>query len=106
MLHFSYGEGQICSTIKKSQNIMNINVSKFFLLFMCLLTALIVKNSYFGCDSLYFSIKSLIPNLKGFQYQIRTSVKRLGKYLPSKTNLSTFLQISCCSFKLKLCQRP
>ena len=42
---------------------------------------------------LEFTYSNLTPNLKGFQYQIWTSVKRLEKKLPSKTNFSTSLQI-------------
>ena len=52
----------------------------FLSLFTSLLTALIVKNSsYFGWNLLYLSKKYCILNLKGFQYQIWTSMKRLEK---------------------------
>ena len=44
--------------------------------------------------------------MKGFQYQICTSVKRSGKQLPSETKFCAFLQISCTTFKLKLCHGP
>ena len=33
-------------------------------------------------------------------------MKRAEKYLLSKKNFSSFLQISCSNFTLKLCQRP
>ena len=47
MLRFTYGEVKIYSTIKKSQNIMNmICLQNFILIFMSLLTALVVKNSH------------------------------------------------------------
>ena len=43
--------------------------------------------------------------MKGFQYQIWTSVNRLGKELSSKTNFSAFLQINCFNFMFKMCHR-
>ena len=47
MFRFTYGEVKIYSTIKKSQNIMNmICLQNFILIFMSLLTALVVKNSH------------------------------------------------------------
>ena len=47
MLRFTYGEVKIYSTIKKSQNIMNmICLQNFILIFMSLLTALVIKNSH------------------------------------------------------------
>ena len=33
-------------------------------------------------------------------------MKRLIKYLSSKTNFSTFLHINYSNFRLKLCQKP
>ena len=49
---------------------------------MSLLTAFIVKNSHIlsGIDFIFLK-KSPRPNLKGFQYQIWTLVKRSGKVL-------------------------
>ena len=44
-------------------------------------------------------------NLKVFQYQISTSVKRSEKQLASKASFSTFLELSCLNFRLKLCER-
>ena len=35
-----------------------------------------------------------MPNMKGFQYQLWTLVKILGKQLSCKLNFSAFLQIS------------
>ena len=107
-LCFTCGERKICTNIKTSQSIMSMIVSKIFLLlFMSSLTVLIAKNSHI-LAVIYFILLQNFPklNLKGFQYQIWTSVKRSGKYLSSKTNFNTFLQISCSNFKLKLCQRP
>ena len=75
----------------------------FLLLFMSLLTAF---DSYILAGIIFiFLKKGPRPNLKGFQYQIWTLVKRWGKQLSSKTNVSTFLQISYSNFRLKLCQR-
>ena len=61
---------------------------------MSLLTALFVKNSHILAE-IYFIFLKKCPrsNLKGFQYHIWTSVKRLGKSLPSNTNFRAFLQI-------------
>ena len=56
MLRFTFGEVKIYSTIKKSQNIMNmICLQNFILIFMSLLTALIVKNSHIFAG-IYFII--------------------------------------------------
>ena len=64
---------------------------------MSLWTTLIDKNSH-AFVGIYFIFlkKRPKPNLKEFCYQILTS----------KTHLSTFLQINCSNFRLKLCQRP
>ena len=35
---------------------------------------------------------------------ISTSVKRLGEQLQSKANFSTFLELSCSNFRLKMCE--
>ena len=43
-------------------------------------------------------------NLKAFQNQILTSVKRSEKQLPGKANPDTFLQLNCSNFRLKLCE--
>ena len=72
---------------------------------MSLLTASIVKNNHI-LAGIYFLRKCLLSNLKSFQYGTWTSVKRSGKHLSSKANFSTFLQISCSNFRLKLCQSP
>ena len=71
-------------------------LQNFLSLSMSFLTAFIVKNSYILARVYFIFLKKhRLLNLKGFQYQIWTSVKRLGKYFPSKTNFSTFLHISC-----------
>ena len=73
---------------------------------MSLFTAFIVKNSP-NLAGIYFIFLKANPrpNLKDFQYQIWTLVKRSEKTLSSKTNFSTFLKISCSNFRLKLCHR-
>ena len=97
MLLFTCGERETCSTIKKSQNIMNVIVCNFFS--FCVYINNFIQN-------LLYLFKNLPrPNLKGFQYQIVTSVKRSGNQLSIKKNFSSVLQISCSSFDLKLCQR-
>ena len=70
------------------------------------MTSLIVKSSHV-LAGIYFIFPKSRPrkNLKGFQYQIWTSLKRLGNKLSSKTNLNAFHQISSSNFRLKLCQR-
>ena len=58
---------------------------------MSLLTALIVGNSHILVEIYFiFLKKGARPNFKGFQCQIWTSVKRLGKQLSSKKNFSIF----------------
>ena len=60
---------------------------------MSLLTASIVKNSDFPAGIYFIFLKKRArPNLKAFQYQILTSVKRLET--SSKTKFGTFLQHS------------
>ena len=78
---FTCEERKIYSTIKKSQNIMNMIFCKTFsLIFMSLLTALIVKNSHI-LAGIYFAFLKKRPrlNLKGFQYQLWTSMKTSEK---------------------------
>ena len=81
--------------------------ANFLSLFMSILIALIFKKFSILVEFYFiFPKEHRRLNLKGFQCQIWTSVKRLWKYLSSKTNLSTFLQFSCSKFRLKLFQRP
>ena len=55
-------------------------LQNFILLFIPLLTTLIVKNSLILAGIFFvFLQKRVRLSLKGFQYQIWTSVKRLGK---------------------------
>ena len=61
---------------------------------MSISTALVVKNSHILAGIYFIFLKRHArPNLKGFQYQISTSVKRSGKWLSSKTNFSTFCKL-------------
>ena len=55
-------------------------IAKFSFAFISSLTAVIVKNSHI-LDGIYFVFlkKRPRPNLKGFQIQIWTSVKRSGE---------------------------
>ena len=69
---------------------MNMIVYKIlFCFFISLLTALIVDNSRIlaGINCIFLK-KHPRPNLRGFQYKIWTSVKKLGNQLLSKTNFS------------------
>ena len=69
---------------------------------MSLLISLIAKKIHILTRIYFiFLIKRLRPNLKVFQHQIWTSVKRSGKKLTTKANLSAFFQISCYNFRLK-----
>ena len=73
---------------------------------MFLLTAPILKKqSYFDWNLLYLSKRRPWPSLKVFRYQIWTSVKGSVKLAASKTEFSTFLQLSCSNFQLKLCEK-
>ena len=69
------------------------SAKKIFFCFWSLLTVLIVKNCLI-LAGIYLTFLNTCPRLKGFQYILLTSVKRSGKLLSSKTNFSTFLQIS------------
>ena len=73
---------------------------------MTLLTALVVKNSHIQAG-IYFIFLNKCPktNLKVFQYQISTTVKRSEKHLASKANFNTFLQLSCSNFRLNCVKR-
>ena len=63
---------------------------------MSLLTTPIVKKQlYLGWDLLSLSKKRPETNLKVFQYQISTSVKRSEKQLARKAHFSTFLKLTC-----------
>ena len=74
---------------------------------MSYLTVPIVKNSHILAGICFIFLKDLPRrNSKVLQYQIWTSKKRSKKKLPCKTNFSTFLQLSCSNFRLKVCQRP
>ena len=63
-------------------------LQSFLLLFLSSLTVSIVENSH-----IFAGIYFIFPSLKGFQYQILTSVKRSGKQLTSKTNFSFFYKL-------------
>ena len=107
-LGFAYGERKICSTIKKSQNIMNMIVCKnSFLFFMSLLTALISKNSH-TLTAVYFTVlrKTSQTKLEKLSISNLDLNLKIGKLvISSMKNSSIFLQISCSNFGLKLCQR-
>ena len=67
---------------------------------MSLLTALIVQNSQILAGKYLVSDKKCIrPHLKGFQYQIWTSVKRLDR---SSQGRQTLAQVKIMSKALKL----
>ena len=70
---------------------------------MSLLTAPIAKNSHIY---VYLSKKRPKPILEVLQCKILTSVKKLEKQSASKADFSTFLQLSCSNFRLKLCEIP
>ena len=71
--------------------------------FMPLLLAPIVKNCEMLVGIYFIFLKEHPrPNLKDFQQQIWTSLKRSEKELSGMTKFSTFLQISCSDFILKL----
>ena len=55
-------------------------LQNFHLLFMSLLTSSVVQNSHISAGIYFIFLKrSPRPNLKGFQFQIWTLVKRSGK---------------------------
>ena len=65
---------------------------KIFYVFINSFTSL--KQSHYGCNSLYLSKKRPIPNLKGFQNHIWTSVIRSKKHLSSKSNFVLFSELA------------
>ena len=92
-------------------------IEKFSFAFYVFRTAPVVKNSQYLLNTvnnldwnlLHLSKKRpKLNKLESFSIpcQISTSAKRWKLQLPSKTNLSTFLQIVCSNFRLKLCERP
>ena len=54
-------------------------VYKIFFRFLCFKELELLKTVISDWNLLYLSQKDPEPNLKGFQYQICTSVKKLGK---------------------------
>ena len=80
ILRFTCGEWNICSTIEKSQSIINMIVWKILFHFLSLLTALVVKHRHILAGIYVISLKNCPrPNVNVFQQQMFTSVKRLGK---------------------------
>ena len=78
-------------------------LQNFILPLISLLIVLIFKNSHILGEIYSIVLKICpIPNLKGFQYQICTSVKASK----IKAGFSNILQTSCYNFKLKLCYSP
>ena len=71
-------KGKLAQPSKSHRILWKWLSAKYFLLFISFLTALIVKSSYI-LSGIYFTClkKRLRQNLKGFQYQIWTSVKGL-----------------------------
>ena len=73
-------KGKFAQTSKSIKTSWTWLSAKILLLFMSLLTTLIVKNSHILARTFFnFLKKRPTPKLKGFQYQIWTSVKKPGK---------------------------
>ena len=73
-------KGKFAQTSKSIKTSWTWLSAKILLLFMSLLTTLIVKNSHILARTFFnFLKKCPTPKLKGFQYQIWTSVKKPGK---------------------------
>ena len=74
---------------------------------MSLLPVKFFKNSYI-LARIYFIFLKKRPktNLKCFQYQIPTSVKRLEKQFKSKASFGPCLRLNYSNFRLKQCERP
>ena len=68
---------------------------------MALLTAKFVKKSFLVYNLVYLSKNCTRTNLKFFQCQVLTSVKKSEKQLQSKANFSHLFQLNCSNFKLK-----
>ena len=78
-------------------------LENFLLRFMPWLTVPIVEKCHI-LPGIYFIIlkERSRRSSKVFQYQIWTLKKRSKKILSCKTNFSTFLQLSCSNYRLKL----
>ena len=73
---------------------------------MSLLIATFVKKSHLQARMYFIFLKKRTKtNLKFFDYQIWTSVKRSEKQLPNTASFSHFFQLNCCNFRLKHCKR-
>ena len=81
IIRFTCGKRKICSNIKKSQNIINMIVCKILFFSLCHYWQLFNcwKQSYLIGIYIIFLKKRPRPNLKSFQYQIWSSVKRSRK---------------------------
>ena len=76
---------------------------KILFCFLQLLATPNVKNSHILAEKYFIFLKKCpTPNLQVFEHKIWIFVCTSKKSLPSKTNFSTFLQLSCSSFWLKL----
>ena len=73
-------------------------------LFISLLTTRIVQNNHILAE-IYFTFLKSYPRLKlkNFQYQIWTSVKKIGKVVIKLDNFQFLLNNISSNFKLKLC---
>ena len=73
---FDCGERKIWSNIKTPQNVVTTFSVKFFVFFMSLLTAPVVKNTDI-LAGIYFIVEKNYPGpiSKGFQYQIWSTEK-------------------------------
>ena len=75
-------KGNFAQPLKVLKYYGHDRLKNFLLHFVSLLTVLDVKNSHilFRIYTIFLK-KRPTPNLKGFQYQVWTSVKRLVEYL-------------------------
>ena len=96
-LCFTCGKRKIQANIYKPHNIMIMIVciflfSFFFFCYLCIYYEyhLLNLNNILARIYFIFLIKCSRSNLKGFQYQIWTSVKKSEMHLSTRTNFITF----------------
>ena len=102
-LRFTCGGRKIWSTIKKSQNIMNMIVSKiFFFFYMSLLTGLIVKTIIFWLEFTISFLKKVLNSKFGPQWKYRKSSYKVRQMLALICNLVVLILSSNCAKGLRV----
>ena len=103
MYRFTYGERKLCENIKKSENIMKMPVCQIFFYFLCFNQQLqLLKMVIFRPEFTYLSERCPKKTWKSFNTEFRPQWKQIQ----SKAKFSTFLELNCADFRLRLFERP